>query len=368
MLQKQINVALGERSYSIITGVDMISSFAPICRQNGIPDSIVIITDKNVGKYHLQPIVKNLTHHYFKTFVIEIPSGEIQKNVSRVNAIITKMLKEKITRNSAIIAFGGGVIGDLAGFVASIYQRGIKLIQVPTTLLSQVDSSIGGKVGINHLLGKNMIGSFYQPVFVWMDSCYLKTLPQREIICGIGEVIKYGIIRDAHLFSFLESNLEKVLNLDTESLTHLIARCASIKAEVVSQDERESGIRVILNMGHTIGHGIESAGDYKLLKHGEAILLGIYAESFIAKEMQLLDNDSFERIISLICRVPIAKNFSAFNISVILDAMGRDKKRVAKKHRFVLPIEIGNTKVFENVNERLIKKALKLIIGKSWNV
>ncbi len=223
MIHRQIDVALSERSYPIYAGTDMVSSFAPVCRQHGISDIVVIITDRNVARYHLEPLLRNLLHHKFQPITITISAGETQKNLRRANAIFTEMLEKRIPRNAVIIALGGGVIGDLAGFVAATYQRGIRLVQVPTTLLAQVDSSIGGKVGINHPLGKNMIGAFHQPVFVWMDADYLKTLPPREIICGIGEVVKYGIIRDADLFDFLESHLEEILQLDGEAVTHVQA-------------------------------------------------------------------------------------------------------------------------------------------------
>ena len=364
MIQRQINVALGERSYSIYAGAEMFSSFAPMCHRHGISDSILIITDRNVASYHLQPLLRNLLHHKFQPTTIILQPRESQKNLHRVNTIFTEMLKKRIPRNSTVIALGGGVVGDLAGFVAATYQRGIKLVQVPTTLLAQVDSSIGGKVGVNHPLGKNMIGAFHQPVFVWMDAEYLKTLPPREIVCGLGEVIKYGIIQDAELFEFLESNLEKILQLDAEAIMYVQARCTAIKAKIVSQDEKESGIRIILNCGHTIGHGLEFAGHYKLMKHGEAVLLGLIAESFIAKEMKLLNADSYERIITLIRRVPMKIKLSSLKIADIVSAMGRDKKHVGVKSRFVLPIKIGEAKVVEDVAPMLIQKAVKEILKK----
>jgi 3-dehydroquinate synthase len=364
MIQRQIHVALGERSYPLYVGADMVSSFAPMCRQHGISDSVVIITDRNVASYHLQPLLRNLLHHKFRPTTLILPSGERQKNLHRANALFTEMLKKRIPRNSAVIAFGGGVMGDLAGFVAATYQRGIQLVQVPTTLLAQVDSSIGGKVGVNHPLGKNMIGAFHQPVFVWMDTDYLRTLPPREIICGLGEVFKYGIIRDAELFGFLESHLEKVRRLDAEALMYVQAQCAAIKAEVVSQDEKESGIRIILNCGHTIGHGLEFAGHYKLLKHGEAVLLGMMAESFIAKEMKLLDTGSYERIVALIRRVPLETKLTSLKIADIVSAMRRDKKHVGAKLRFVVPKKIGEVKVLDDVTLPLVRKALHSILKK----
>jgi 3-dehydroquinate synthase len=364
MIQRQIDVALGKRSYSMYAGIDMVSSFAPMCRQHGISDSLVIITDRNVASHHLRPLQQNLLHYKFQPTIILLPSGENQKNLHRANTIFTELLKKRIPRNSAVIAFGGGVVGDLAGFIAATYQRGIRLIQVPTTLLAQVDSSIGGKVGVNHPLGKNMIGAFHQPAFVWMDAGLLRTLPPREVVCGFGEIFKYGVIRDAELFGFLESNVEKILRLDSESIMYVQAKCAAIKAGVVSQDEKESGIRIILNCGHTIGHGLEFAGHYKLLKHGEAVLLGMIAESFIAKEMKLLDSDSYDRIVALVGRVSIKAKLSSLKIADILSAIGRDKKHIGARLRFVLPVTIGEVKVVGDVAPKLILKAIKELLKK----
>jgi 3-dehydroquinate synthase len=237
-------------------------------------------------------------------------------------------------------------------------------VQVPTTLLAQVDSSIGGKVGVNHPLGKNMIGAFYQPAFVWMDADFLKTLPPREVVCGFGEIFKYGVIRDAELFGFLESNVEKILRRDSESIKYVQATCAAIKAEVVSQDEKESGIRIILNCGHTIGHGLEFAGHFKLLKHGEAVLLGMIAESFIAKEMKLLDADSYDRIVALVGRISIKTKLASLKIADIVNAIGRDKKHIGAKLRFVLPVKIGEVRVVDDVAPKLIQKAVKEILKK----
>ncbi|RPI06392.1 MAG: 3-dehydroquinate synthase [Ignavibacteriae bacterium] len=359
MIQRQIEVALGERTYPVYSGTDMVSSFAPMCRQHDVSDSLVLISDRNVASLHLQPLLRNLVHYKFQPRTIVLPPGETQKNIYRANSIFTELLKKKVPRNSTVIALGGGVVGDLAGFVAATYQRGIALIQVPTTLLAQVDSSIGGKVGVNHPLGKNMIGAFHQPVFVWADTDYLATLKPREVICGFGEVFKYGLIKDARLFEFMESHLEKILSLEQDAILHVQARCAAIKAEVVAQDEKEAGIRIILNCGHTIGHGLEFAGHYTLLKHGEAVLLGMAAESSIAHEMNLLDSDSYRRIMALLRRIPVKAKLKKLAVSDVLNALGRDKKRVGTKLRFVLPVGIGKVKVVDDVNTALIQKAVK---------
>jgi len=362
MIHHQIDVELGDRTYPLYTGSEMVSSFAPVCRTHGISDSVVIVTDANVARYHLQPILRNLLHHKFEPMVITIPAGESQKNLRRAAAIFSEMLKKRVPRSAAIVALGGGVIGDLAGFVAATYQRGITLVHVPTTMLAQVDSSIGGKVAVNLPLGKNMVGAFYQPAFVWIDAEYLKTLPMREVVCGLGEVIKYGLIRDARLFEFLESHIDEILRLETETMMHVQTSCAAMKARIVSQDERETGVRVILNCGHTIGHGLESAGRYKVLKHGEAILLGMIAEGMIARDMNLLDSKSCERLAALIHRVPMKVKLSSLKLKDITSAMGRDKKRTATSLRFVLPRAIGEVNVVDDVPQKLIQSAVRQIL------
>ncbi len=272
------------------------------------------------------------------------------------------MLKKGVGRASAILALGGGVVGDLAGFVAATYQRGLPLVQIPTTLLAQVDSSIGGKTAVNHPLGKNMIGAFHQPVFVWTDVGFLKTLARRDVVCGLGEIIKYGVILDANLFSFLESHLEDILTLRETAVMHVQAICSSLKADLVSHDERESGKRIILNFGHTLGHALEAAGHYRVLKHGEAVLLGMAGESFIAREMGLLASNEHERILALLQRVPLRFKQGVLSRPAIVGAMGRDKKSVKGKKRFVLPVRIGETAVVDTVPSDLIRKALKFVL------
>lgn len=363
MIHRQIDVALGDRSYPIYIGSDSVESFSHLCRQHSISDSVVLITDRNVAHYHLKPLVRSLARHKIRVTPIVIPPGEVQKSLHRTNLIYTKMLEKRIPRTSAVIAFGGGVVGDLSGFVAATYQRGVKLIQVPTTLLAQVDSSVGGKVGINHSLGKNMIGAFYQPLFVWMDIDYLKTLPQREVVSGLGEIVKYGIIRDEELFTFLESSLENILQLDIQALIRILTTCVAIKAQVVAEDEKDGGVRVILNCGHTVGHGLESAGHYRLLKHGEAVLLGLLAESLIAKNMKMLDKASYDRILSLIQRLPMRTQLSSLKMIDIVNALHRDKKRVGPKIRFVLPTKIGAVKVVEEVNLQRVRSAVREVMN-----
>jgi 3-dehydroquinate synthase len=363
VIQRQIDVSLGDRSYPIYFGSGLTASFAPTCQQHGIPRRVVIVTDTNVAHHYLGPLENNLKHFDFVVSSIVIPPGENQKSLQRSDALFTALLKQGVGRKSAIIALGGGVIGDLAGFVAATYQRGVVLVQVPTTLLSQVDSSVGGKVAVNHSLGKNMIGAFYQPRFVWIDAETLRTLPPREIVCGLGEVIKYGVVFDAEFFAYLETNLDQIINLDPASVLHVQARCCELKAHVVAEDEREQGLRAVLNYGHTVGHALEAAGRYRALKHGEAVLLGMIAESFISREMGLLPQDTHDRIVQMIRRLPVKFDKSSFSPARVLKAIALDKKSVDGKPRFVLPNRLGEVQVVDEVDSALVQSSLQYVLG-----
>ncbi|HWP81678.1 MAG TPA: 3-dehydroquinate synthase [Bacteroidota bacterium] len=362
MIQKEIDVNLGERSYRIYVGRSMLSLLAPTMEKTGLDKQLAIITDKHVARLYLKPLEKHFAHFGWQGTSIVVPAGEEQKSLAMANTIYTDLLKAKVGKRSTIVALGGGVIGDLAGFVAATYHRGVGLVQVPTTLLSQVDSSIGGKTAVNHPLGKNMIGAFYQPRLVWVDMEYLQTLPEREIVCGLGEIVKYGVIRDEQLFAFLERNVDHVLKLDHEAVAYVQNTCCSIKAWVTSEDERESGLRMILNFGHTVGHALEAAGAYRILKHGEAVLLGMMAESFIANRLGMISSDIFERIAGLVRRIPIKARYRSLKLPAILKAMAYDKKSLSGKKRFMLPTRIGEVKAVEGVDENLIQKSLELIL------
>ncbi len=354
---------MGERSYPIYFGTGMTASFAPTCQQHGIPRQVVIITDTNVAKHYLEPFQKHLHHFEFDVSSIIVPPGESQKSLSRANAIFTALLERRTGRRAAIIALGGGVVGDLAGFIAATYQRGVTLIQVPTTLLAQVDSSVGGKVAVNHPLGKNMIGAFYQPKFVWIDGETLQTLPPREVICGLAEVVKYGVVFDAGFFNYLETNLDAIMKLDEAVIMQIQARCCELKAHVVAEDERELGLRAVLNYGHTVGHALEAAGNYRSLKHGEAVLLGMAAEAFIAQQMGLLSIEVLERIEAFVSRIPLEFKKDALAPSKVLDAVRRDKKTVDGKTRFVLPVCLGEVRILDDVEPELVRSSLKRAFG-----
>jgi 3-dehydroquinate synthase len=361
VIQRKVDVALGDRSYPIYVGTEMAASFAPTCQQHGIPKRVVVITDTNVAPHYLKPLEGSLRHSEFNVSSIVLSPGERQKSLSRANLLYTELLRGGVGRKSALIALGGGVIGDLVGFVAATYHRGVLFLQAPTTLLSQVDSSVGGKVAVNHPLGKNMIGAFYQPRFVWVDIDCLKTLPSREVVCGLGEVVKYGVSLDAELFAYLESNLERVLNLDHEAVMHVQGRCCELKAHIVAEDEREMGLRMVLNYGHTVGHALETAGNFRVLKHGEAVLLGMMAEAYIAREMGLLAADAHQRIVDLIRRIPLRARWSSIARPRTLQAIKHDKKSADGKNRFVLPSRLGEVQVVDSVGPALIQASLKYI-------
>jgi 3-dehydroquinate synthase len=361
MVEHTIRVELGDRSYPVYTGGGILGSLSTLLDSHGIPKQLVVITDRNVAHRYLSPLQRHLVSSGYAVTPIVVPPGESQKSLSTAGRIYAQMLRARVGRGGAVLALGGGVIGDLAGFVAATYHRGIALVHMPTTLLSQVDSSIGGKTAVNHALGKNMIGAFYQPRVVISDIDVLKTLPAREIICGLGEIVKYGIILDEDLFSWLESALPDVLALKKEALIRAQRRCVELKASLVSRDEREAGERVILNCGHTIGHALEAAGNYRLLKHGEAVLLGLVAESFLALQMNLLPQTAYDRISRLIASIPMQPRFQKLKRSVVLSMIGRDKKAVRQRNRFVLPVRIGQTSVVENVSASLIDEALGVL-------
>jgi len=356
-----LKVELGEKSYPIFIGSDSLEKLGEMLKIYDLAQQAIVITDTNIYKFYENTIHKTLKPHLKSFESVKIRSGEKSKSLSTVNNIIPQMLELGYDKKAVVLAFGGGVVGDIAGFVASVYKRGIRWVQVPTTLLAQVDSSIGGKTGVNHNLGKNLIGTIYQPKMVWSDLAILKTLTKREIICGIGEIIKYGIIQDAQLFNLIEESLDEILALDLDLMQDIITRCCEIKADIVAYDEYESGLRMILNFGHTIGHALEAISDYKKLSHGEAVMLGMLAESKMAVASELLSAGEFNRIKKLIARFELQGKVKNLDSNKIIDYMKNDKKTLSGNLRFVLPEKIGKVCVVENVKSQLIKTGLKQI-------
>ena len=356
-----ITVDLGDRSYPIAIGGGILPMVGSLTRDRISSRECVVVSDRTVARFYLPQVRRALRQAGMSVTPIVIPPGERQKNLRQVNGIISTMLKNRVDRSSAVLALGGGVVGDLAGFAAAVYLRGVDFIQIPTTLLAQVDSSVGGKVGVNHPSGKNMIGAFHQPRFVLADTAVLATLPRREFICGLGEVVKYGIIADETFFRYIEEHLDGILSLDGEAVLHTVARCCSLKADVVRNDEREkasSGGRAVLNFGHTVGHAIEAAVGYRGVKHGEAVLLGMLVESRMACLLGLLGKTDYGRIVSLITRLTLPDILPSLSNGRLLSSMAHDKKVSEKKVRFILPTAIGNVQIAGDVPQRMVTQSL----------
>jgi 3-dehydroquinate synthase len=341
---QRVKVELGERSYEILIGRGLLGELGPRCRKLGLGSRCAIITDSNVAPYYVEETQRLLEASGFQTTVITVPAGEKSKSPKFLGLCYDEMAKHRLERKSFVVALGGGVVGDLAGFVAASYLRGIPFVQVPTTLLAQVDSSVGGKTGINLKAGKNLVGAFYQPKLVVCDLATLDTLPKRELRAGLAEVIKYGIIYDAAFFRRLEQQMEAALDRDPATLAKVIARCCAIKAEVVSQDETESGLRAILNFGHTVGHALEAISGYGKYLHGEAISIGQVCAARLSEKILGLPAADVERIHALLesAGLPVEANFSAAQKQKLLEAMKLDKKVSQGEIKFVLARKIGN--------------------------
>ena len=342
-----VKVDLGDRSYNIEIGSNL-DQIGRGLQGFGFGQKIAFITNPTVKKLYGQRVVDSLKAAGFVVLSIEIPDGEQYKTLDWANAIYSALLINSFDRKSALVALGGGVIGDLTGFAAATFMRGVPFVQVPTTLLAMVDSSVGGKTGVNHAMGKNMIGAFYQPKKVLMDLDVLRSLPQKEFLAGIAEVIKYGVIWDASFFEYLGRMQEKILSLDPDALIHIIRRSCEIKAEVVSKDERESGLRAILNFGHTIGHAIETAENYTI-RHGEALAIGMVYSSKLAHKTGLCDTSVPERVEKLIKSFGLPTNLAALSrkpsITELMDIMRIDKKAEGGAIKFVFPKKIGEVVV-----------------------
>jgi 3-dehydroquinate synthase len=341
-----VHVPLGNRSYTIKVGGNLLPRLGVECATCKLGQRCAVITDSNVGKKFAKVALKSLSASGFDPVLITIPAGEKSKRIAVVEQCYDQLAAHRLERKSFIVALGGGVVGDLAGFVAATYLRGIPFVQVPTTLLAQVDSSVGGKTGVNLKAGKNLVGSFYQPRLVLCDLDTLKTLPRREFVSGLAEVIKYGIIYDSVLFAQLERNLPKLLRKDPGLLASVVARCCEIKAIVVGQDETESGLRAILNFGHTLGHAIENSSGYGKFLHGEAISIGQVAAAKLSHTILGLPSGDVARIEKLFvgAGLPVRIKLNASQRRKLFTAMRLDKKVSGGEVKFVLATEIGRVK------------------------
>lgn len=352
----ELNVGLGERSYPIYIGqglLDRAELYEPYIAGN----KVMIVTNETVGPLYEQQVRKALANYQVDTVIL--PDGEQFKEWQTLNMIFTGLLEKAHSRKTTIIALGGGVVGDMAGFAAASYQRGVDFIQVPTTLLSQVDSSVGGKTAINHPLGKNMVGAFYQPKAVIIDILSLQTLPEREISAGLAEVIKYGLIREPEFFEWLEKNIDSLRQLHSDALSHAIKVSCSCKAKVVEIDEKEGGLRAILNLGHTFGHAIENYEGYGSWLHGEAVGAGMMMAAQLSSLQGWLDKASLARIYDLLKRAGLpTEGPEGMLVEDYLKLMSVDKKVMDGSLRLVLMKSIGDAFVTNEFSDSFLKQVL----------
>lgn len=351
-----LSVALSDhRDYPIYIGEKLLTSSLLVKHIRA--NQVMVVTNETVAPIYLQQLKQSLEGLHVVEVIL--PDGEAHKNLDTLNAIFDKLLAAKHNRTTTLVALGGGVVGDMTGFAAACYQRGVDFIQVPTTLLAQVDSSVGGKTGVNHSLGKNMIGAFHQPNCVLIDTMVLDSLPDREFSAGLAEVIKYGLICDADFFVWLEDNMEKLLKRDSKALSEAIFRSCENKAKVVAQDERESGIRAILNLGHTFGHAIETAQGYGKWLHGEAVAIGMVMAVRMSVFKGWVDEDVFLRTVDLLKRaaLPVEPPLDMDGDS-FLERMRVDKKVLDSKLRLVLLKGIGEAIVTTNVSDAEVRQTI----------
>jgi 3-dehydroquinate synthase len=353
---KVIEVDLADRSYPIYIGNSILSD-RELFDKHITSSQVLIVTNETIAPLYLKTVEEQLGNVSHETLVL--PDGESFKSLDSLNVVITRLMEKKYSRTCILIALGGGVIGDLTGFAAACYQRGVKFIQIPTTLLAQVDSSVGGKTAVNHPLGKNMIGAFYQPVAVFADTNVLSTLPERELSAGLAEVIKYGIIRDKDFYTWLEDNVEKIIERDDEALSYAIERSCINKAEVVAQDERESGLRAILNLGHTFGHAIETALSYKEWLHGEAVGCGMLMAADLSMRLGLLEQAKVDSISSLLKRAKLpTKIHKNVTQKQMLENMKVDKKSRDGVLYLILLNDIGEAVITSDYTEQALKETI----------
>jgi|TARA_B100001540_G_scaffold299654_1_gene304356 3-dehydroquinate synthase len=352
---RTLTVNLEDRSYPIYIGAG-ISLKDELYSKHINANKIALITNEEIADLYLSEISQTLT--LFDLKVLVLPEGESEKNLETVQKAVEFLSDNEIDRKASIIALGGGVVGDITGFVASSYMRGINFLQVPTTLLAQVDSSVGGKTGVNTKKGKNLIGAFYQPSAVIADTRFLKTLEPQRFSEGLAEVIKYGLIRDLDFFEWLEVNTSKILALEPKVMTHLIERCCQIKAEIVSEDEREGSVRAILNFGHTFGHAIESLTDYSVYSHGEAVAMGMVMASNMSHKMDMLSSEDKKRITNLIKSMNLPTNKPDLDKNDFFESMRRDKKTQDGQIRLILLESIGRAMIASDYPKELLMKTI----------
>ncbi len=355
---QRVRVELGERSYSIFLGYDIWKACIAQLKEISPEKEVFLVSDRHVFDLFGCSLEELLAREGYRCLWHVVSPGEGSKNWTEAGVILEKMLENNLGRKAPLLALGGGVIGDLAGFTAAVYRRGVPFVQIPTSLLAQVDSSVGGKVAVNHPLGKNMLGTFYQPQAVWADLSVLNSLPVEEWRAGLAEVVKYGIIRDEQFFCFLEEHARAVYQKDPRVIPEVVKRCCMIKAEVVGLDERDEGLRNILNFGHTIGHALESASAYSSYKHGEAVAIGINGAFHIARRFGWVGEALQKRVENLLLQWELPVSFPARYFDEVLKNIYYDKKVVGKKLVFVLPRGLGQVTIEKGLTPEQVKQAI----------
>lgn len=358
-MTKTLHVALGDNSYPIVVGTGLLNRVGAHLTPHIKSDKVLIVTDSFVKARYVPVVHQSLVDSALDVNTIEVPAGEESKSLTQFSHIQDSLVAHQLDRGSTLIALGGGVIGDLGGFAAAVYMRGIPYVQIPTTLQAQVDASVGGKTAINHLKGKNLIGAFHQPKLVIIDVDTLKTLPQRDIRSGLIEVIKMGVIRDESLFETVEENLEAILNLEDATLIEMISSACLNKAEIVAKDEKESNLRMVLNYGHTFGHALEALTHYNKYRHGEAISIGMNCAAQLAVNLGMFSETDFQRQRTLLNRSKLPLVFPPdLSPETICDAMYLDKKTLGGKLRLILPTRIGEVVIRNDIDEQHVLEAI----------
>jgi 3-dehydroquinate synthase len=353
-----VRVNLAERSYDLVVTSDDAAGLGPFARQRARGNLAFLVTDDHV-RTHADRAAASLTDAGFRTDLAVLPPGEAQKALAVASQLYDRLVDFHADRRTLIVAVGGGVVGDLAGFVAATFNRGLPLLMVPTTLLAMVDSSVGGKVAVNHPRAKNLIGTFHQPVGVWIDTAALATLPEREYRSGLAEVVKYGVILDPELFTYLEDHAELLLRRQPEAVRHIVLRCCRLKADVVERDEREeTGLRAVLNYGHTFAHAFETAAGYGAWLHGEAVAAGMVCASRLAERRGLIPAEVTHRQERLLQRFGLPTEPENWPAAALIETMRSDKKALAGRLRFVLPRRLGEVALYDDIPESEVQHVL----------
>jgi len=350
-----LTVNLGSNSYDIVIESGALTSLGQRCSAVGLNGVAAVVTNSKVAAFYGETVRDSLSAAGFTVVQIDIPDGEEFKNSATLNGVYDSLLASGVDRGSFIVALGGGVVGDLAGFAAATWLRGIPFVQVPTTLLAQVDSSVGGKTGIDHSKGKNLIGSFYQPRLVLIDVTTLQTLDKRQFRAGLAEVVKYGAALDSTFFEYVENNIDRIIAMDSDKLIEIIRRSCELKAQVVELDEKESGLRAVLNYGHTLGHAFESLSGYRGLVHGEAVAVGMALAAKVSSSLGFCSRNDEERIVALICRCGLSILVPEFDRQALLDILITDKKSKGGSITFICNQGVGMYAMSQHTPEDLLK-------------